>query len=886
MIYNSKGKELSTNIHNVKTFGAKGDGITPDTNAINYVTTEVAQNGGIIYFPEGIYIITASILFKSNQTLLFENGATLKAGGPINNIMMNSYEDTDGEYSATNNVDIIGATFDGSTETTNITLLGFCHAQNIRVKNCTFKNAYGTWHNLEVNSSKNVLVENCDFEGSRKTSSSGCLIQLDAFNNAQTWPWGGLVDNTISKYVEIKGCHFHTDTVSPAIGNHSDLADEYVKIHDNIFDGLTNSRGAINFKNYKNVDVYDNTFNGCTTGAVVQNSDGTNIIHDNKFINIANVSSGFREYNNYINDNMDYYPGYSPIEPTLKGSPIVINDSSDNKISELKINGKSTQITTNGYQLLERLVSGTTYTSRGITFKFKDFGKIYITGTLTGTGSMDVWLCPNTTITEGTYYVKGQGFSSKVKFVMVRSGMPEQTGSFSQVLNLQNENTYPPKILISEGATNLNIEVQVMVESGTISHDYESYTDVQSTPRMDFPQNIMDITKEQITINRKNCIPLSEVSKSTIGIPTTATYQYDTANNEIVINTNSFEGTKEIIIGTYDLSDGVDQTSKLPKYFLMDVTEGSMPKFRTKNGVFTKPIPTFMDKNNKSIKTYTGSLSNNTLVVPKGAVKMGLRVSVENATGNTEYRDNIMITFDEDLLSDWESPSDNQTKTLTKILRGIKLDSNVPEYAKESANYIDPLGQHWICDTIEKYKDGTGKIIQRIARANTSTRAQITKIESSVNNLYAIRWNHTNTPSAPKPNYEYYTTRASLVERFLFKTNAQLNTGVEGFNIGASGAASWILKCGVTLDKLSTIEEFTEWINNNTFDIVYAIDTPIETLLTAEDLEKLDLSTYKPVTTIVSNPDVEVTYIADTKNYIDNKFAELQNAIVSQGGNV
>ena len=34
------------------------------------------------------------------------------------------------------------------------------------------------------------------------------------------------------------------------------------------------------------------------------------------------------------------------------------------------------------------------------------------------------------------------------------------------------------------------------------------------------------------------------------------------------------------------------------------------------------------------------------------------------------------------------------------------------------------------------------------------------------------------------------------------------------------------------------------------------------------------------------NGDMTVEYVADTKLYIDNKFTELQNAILSTGGNV
>lgn len=56
--------------------------------------------------------------------------------------------------------------------------------------------------------------------------------------------------------------------------------------------------------------------------------------------------------------------------------------------------------------------------------------------------------------------------------------------------------------------------------------------------------------------------------------------------------------------------------------------------------------------------------------------------------------------------------------------------------------------------------------------------------------------------------------------------------------------------------------------------------------LVVEDFS--ELHTYKPYTTIFNNAGAEmaVEYVADTKAYIDNKFTELQNAILSSGANV
>ena len=166
-----------------------------------------------------------------------------------------------------------------------------------------FKNAYGNWHNLEINSSYNVKVINCEFEGSRKTGQNGEMLQIDGAGSSSYYPWSNVkIDNTVSEYIDIHGCIFHDSTVVPAIGNHSNMAHKFVRVHDCIFDGLTSSRGALNFvSNMSDIDIYDNTFNGCDIG--IGSSGATYYVHDNRFVNVTTAISGTASisHNNMIN---------------------------------------------------------------------------------------------------------------------------------------------------------------------------------------------------------------------------------------------------------------------------------------------------------------------------------------------------------------------------------------------------------------------------------------------------------------------------------------------------------------------------------------------------------------------------------------------------------
>jgi polygalacturonase len=68
-----------SSVYNVRTFGAKGDGKTIDTPAINKaIDAAAAAGGGTVYFPAGNYL-SVSIHLKSNIALYLDQGATIIA---------------------------------------------------------------------------------------------------------------------------------------------------------------------------------------------------------------------------------------------------------------------------------------------------------------------------------------------------------------------------------------------------------------------------------------------------------------------------------------------------------------------------------------------------------------------------------------------------------------------------------------------------------------------------------------------------------------------------------------------------------------------------------------------------------------------------------------
>jgi len=71
--------QTQNNFYNVKDFGAKGNGMSMDGNAINKAIDEAAKaGGGTVFFPAGNYL-SGSIHLKSNICLYISEGATLIA---------------------------------------------------------------------------------------------------------------------------------------------------------------------------------------------------------------------------------------------------------------------------------------------------------------------------------------------------------------------------------------------------------------------------------------------------------------------------------------------------------------------------------------------------------------------------------------------------------------------------------------------------------------------------------------------------------------------------------------------------------------------------------------------------------------------------------------
>ncbi len=242
------------------------DGVHDDTKALQECIDKV-KDGGTIYFPDGIYLVSSTLIFYSNQTFKLSDNAVIlrsKESNPVTRYLLASYSEPQwGGYEGTHDVVISGGIFDGNADLTEkSTLVNTVHCRNIRIVGCHFRNC-SMWHMIEINSTENAVIENCVFDGPSYTLIPENLlneqIQLDLAHEGSYGPVyncnGDLIDfckdDTVCQDITISNNIFKCAGF-PAIGHHGDCRHHNILIENNIFDGKSGlydkSRGYIIFR--------------------------------------------------------------------------------------------------------------------------------------------------------------------------------------------------------------------------------------------------------------------------------------------------------------------------------------------------------------------------------------------------------------------------------------------------------------------------------------------------------------------------------------------------------------------------------------------------------------------------------------------------------------
>ncbi len=192
-------------------------------------------------------------------------------------------------------------------------------------------------------------------------------------------------------------------------------------------------------------------------------------------------------------------------------------------------------------------------------------------------------------------------------------------------------------------------------------------------------------------------------------------------------------------------------------------------------------------------------------------------------------------------------------------LPGIKVDTN--------GNYTDSNGQQWVCDKIVE-KDGVIGIERHIAK-KVLTGLEWWSVDERRNENNGVFF--TGMPESGKGNERV------LCNRFKWKHTTDIygtiDTKYHQFRFYAE-------------NRTITVDEWKRFVANNNIEVYYQLQKP-----TFEPLPQSEQDAYKALhtnnpTTVISNDEsahMEVTYVADTKTYVDKKIAEISTAIMQKG---
>lgn len=298
---------------NVKSKGAFGDGQNDDTTALQ----SALNVGGVVYVPNGTYLISSSLKIYSNTHLIMDKNATiLRNSNNIKCLIYTYWEATTTEYNGQHDITIEGGILDmGTGYSQGCCGLGFLHCNNITIRDVTIKHQNSGYHCIDCGGSKNVRVENCLFTDCITSDTSAEMFQFDSPTGSAAFPVinypddSACYDNTPCVNVEICGCRFYTNDYSPAIGGHNRGPHSRINIHDNFIYGTGHSRvrGAIAFGDvawyggdfiYIHDNFIDNFYNG------FQLPPDRNIwIKNNIFSNVQNLLNSDSEGHGTFDNN-------------------------------------------------------------------------------------------------------------------------------------------------------------------------------------------------------------------------------------------------------------------------------------------------------------------------------------------------------------------------------------------------------------------------------------------------------------------------------------------------------------------------------------------------------------------------------------------------------
>ena len=508
-----------------------------------------------------------------------------------------------------------------------------------------------------------------------------------------------------------------------------------------------------------------------------------------------------------------------------------INDSSNRRLNNMIIRGNSEQIQTTGKNLL--LIYKQTQTVNGITLTYDNDNKVIIAnGTATS----------RTNIALGVFdFKKGITY----KFVGCPKGGSVDTlyhiepngGLF---FDIGNGATYMPSedklntliyFVVTKGVVlnNLVIKPMITTDLNVTYDDYEPYTGGKPSPSPEYPQEIKAVNELSGVMSGKNLLkPHGSYPRTGYGIT------FNLMNDGIHVNGKCTGSSWYTFIYSDTLQAGT--------YYINGIKGASNSRYQVvlyKNDVIIGYITT-----------------NNFKLVLKEKAKIELSLYVYSGYG----------TFNDLVLPYMICRNENDLYLYT------------PYQGQSLLNYTLQNPLYKLGDVYDYIDLNRGKIVRNIG---------VITFDGSDDEDIRL-----SPPDSSRRVY-LYSFRNSILS--IENINAYCKSNMFKFtNLWTDGVMShnhlfYVSSTNiyVSYNEITSLNDFKTWLNKNPITVYYQLATPTEEDIPAELLSQLkELQTYVTTTNVMFEasdvyPIVDLEYIADTKTYIDNKFKELAEVIIT-----
>ena len=539
---------------------------------------------------------------------------------------------------------------------------------------------------------------------------------------------------------------------------------------------------------------------------------------------------------------------------TASGETIVANDSSDSPLRGLRVFGKTEQFSTTGAQLFD--VSNVhVQSTMGINSVVNNDGSITVNGTPTAQYATFVFNS-KLGLELGDYYISGGEKASGCVYAQIGITLSDGTIKYYTNAPFTIDGTEQKVILSIQTGSSLdainNYTIYPMLSKGTTLLPYEPYTGGIASPNPNYPQELVSAGNDgdvEVGVYGGNLLDYNEWSNKATCFPSSSTLEWK--DNGATITSVTADAYT-----SYSASG--DNVYKIPckpniKYTLSWEWTGNSSDmvFVFFNGI---------SANHVCVAASEGSLTFTTLEDTKFFT---FRVGCYTAGTTSTYK-NVRIN-----LGDTALPYEPYRKQTLTALTPNGLPA-IPVTDASFATYTDANGQMWCADEIDFER---GVYVKRI-----ESRRLLSTDDWSTFNANGRYW---------LANYKFNDLSESVFcTHFKYATSWDEHTStlytciIYKDNNWSAGRLSFNTT-------FASLDDWKTFLSNNELYMMYQLATPIETPLSEEELTAYRaLHSNYPVTTVLNDSDahMEVKYNADTKNYIDNKFAELQTALIALGG--